>query len=223
MPPKIGKTVIEETVKNETKVNEAQPPVKVELLPCVNEILGVKFLTFSPYTDLVFELYQDQPFNLFTLVCTYNGDVLAVAPGLNRDKLLTGTVITEILLRLMHKFEGPELDKIAVKLTDLLITAATWLCFNPSIYFHFSTNILHAVTDDGKKYRILIKGGVQQPLFSRQNCHIKFSPDLVEVYGQRVAAGHYDAHLRFFNYLYEKLGKAGLTPNLAFTNSAPSA
>lgn len=161
MPPKIGKTVIEETVKNETKANEVQPAVKIELLPCVNEIIGVKFLTFSPYTDLVFDFYQDQPFNLFTLVCTYNGDILAVAPGLNRDKLLTGTVITEILLRLMHKFEGPELDKIAVKLADLLVNAADWLSFNPSIYFHFNTNILHAVTDDGKKYRILIKGGVQ--------------------------------------------------------------
>lgn len=223
MPPKIGKTVIEETVKNETKANEVQHAAKVELLPCVNEILGVKFLTFSPHTDLVFDLYQDQPFNLFTLVCTYNGDILAVVPGLNKDKLLTGTVITEILLRLVHKFEGPELDKITVKLADLLINAVTWLSFNPSIYFHFNTNILHAVTDDGKKYRILIKGGVQQPSFSRQNCHIKFSPDLVEVYGQRVAAGHYETHLRFFNCLHEKLGKAGLTPNLASTSSAPFA
>lgn len=223
MPPKIGKTVIEETVKNETKANEVQPAEKVELLPCVNEILGVKFLTYSPHTDLVFDIYHYQPFNLYTLVCTYNGDALAVAPGLNRDKLLTGTVITEILLRLMHKFEGPELDKIAVKLADLLINAATWLSFNPSIYFHFNTNILYAVTDDGKKYPILINDGAQQPSFSSQNSRIKFSPDLVEVYGQRVAAGHYEAHLRFFNYLHEKLGKPGLAPNNAFTSSTPFA
>ncbi|HCS5018694.1 TPA: hypothetical protein ORQ81_000188 [Escherichia coli] len=219
MPPKIVKTVIEETAKNPAKANEAQPPVKVELAPCVNEILGVKFLTYSPYTDLVFDIYHYQPFNMFTLVCTYNGDVLAVAPGLNRDKLLTGTVITEIFLRLAHKFEGPELDKIAVKLADLLINAATWLCFNPSIYFHFNTNILHAVTDDGKKYPILINDGAQQPSFSSQNSRVKFSPDLVEVYGQRAAARYYETHLRFFDYLHGKLGKPALQPNHAFTSS----
>lgn len=224
MAPKTKKTEVKETVEKpidikEAEVKQTEPSKKLALTPPTAEIHGDKILSYTPHMGLAIDIYHYPIFDLYTLVCRFNDEVLAVVPGIHKEKLLTGSVISEIFLRFMFKLDDKGISQYADKMADFFVGASTWLGFHPTAYFIFDTKMLYAEMGDSVKYPILLNEEVVPFSLSRPNKHLRFHPALENLIEYNQLEKYYVYHRMFFELLRDKL--RGKVPNssASFTSS----
>lgn len=224
MAPKTKKTEVKETVEKPTDNKEAEvkqtgPNKKLVLMPPTTEIHGDKILSYTPRASLTIDIYHYPVFDLYTLVCRLDDEILAVVPGIHKEKLLTGSVISEIFLRLMFKSDDKMISQIASKLTDFFVEASTWLGFHPTAYFVFDTKMLYAEMGDSVKYPILLNEEVVPFSLTSPNKHLRFHPALENLIEYNRLEKYYAYHRMFFELLRDKLRGKVPDSSAAFTSS----
>lgn len=224
MAPKTKKTEVKETVEKpvdtkEAEVKQTEPSKKLALMPPTTEIHGDKILSYTPRASLTIDIYHYPVFDLYTLVCRLDDEILAVVPGIHKEKLLTGSVISEIFLRLMFKSDDKMISQIASKLTDFFVEASTWLGFHPTAYFVFDTKMLYAEMGDSVKYPILLNEEVVPFSLTSPNKHLRFHPALESLIEYNRLEKYYAYHRMFFELLRDKLRGKVPDSSVSFTSS----
>ena len=224
MAPRTKKTEVKETVEKpvntkEEEVKQTEPSKKLALMPPTTEIHGDKILSYTPRMSLAIDIYHYPVFDLYTLVCRLDDEVLAVVPGIHKEKLLTGSVISEIFLRLMFKSDDKRISQIACKMTDFFVEASTWLGFHPTAYFIFDTKMLYAEMGDSVKYPILLNEEVVPFSLSSPNKHLRFHPALESLIEHQRLEKYYAYHRMFFELLRDKLRGKVPDSSVSFTSS----
>lgn len=224
MAPRTKKTEVKETVEKpvntkEEEVKQTEPSKKLALMPPTTEIHGDKILSYTPRASLAIDIYHYPVFDLYTLVCRLDDEILAVVPGIHKEKLLTGSVISEIFLRLMFKSDDKRISQIACKMTDFFVEASTWLGFHPTAYFIFDTKMLYAEMGDSVKYPILLNEEVVPFSLSSPNKHLRFHPALESLIEHQRLEKYYAYHRMFFELLRDKLRGKVPDSSVSFTSS----
>lgn len=224
MAPRTKKTEVKETVEKpvntkEEEVKQTEPSKKLALMPPTTEIHGDKILSYTPRMSLAIDIYHYPVFDLYTLVCRLDDEILAVVPGIHKEKLLTGSVISEIFLRLMFKSDDKRISQIACKMTDFFVEASTWLGFHPTAYFIFDTKMLYAEMGDSVKYPILLNEEVVPFSLSSPNKHLRFHPALESLIEHQRLEKYYAYHRMFFELLRDKLRGKVPDSSVSFTSS----
>lgn len=224
MAPRTKKTEVKETVEKpvntkEEEVKQTEPSKKLALMPPTTEIHGDKILSYTPRMSLAIDIYHYPVFDLYTLVCRLDDEILAVVPGIHKEKLLTGSVISEIFLRLMFKSDDKMISQIACKMTDFFVEASTWLGFHPTAYFIFDTKMLYAEMGDSVKYPILLNEEVVPFSLSSPNKHLRFHPALESLIEHQRLEKYYAYHRMFFELLRDKLRGKVPDSSVSFTSS----
>lgn len=224
MAPKTKKTEVKETVEKpidtkEAEVKQTEPSKKLALMPLTTEIHGDKILSYTPRMGLAIDIYHYPVFDLYTLVCRLDDEILAVVPGIHKEKLLTGSVISEIFLRLMFKLDVKGISQIADKMADFFVEASTWLGFHPTAYFIFDTKMLYAEMGDSVKYPILLNEEVVPFSLTSPNKHLRFHPALENLIEYHQLEKYYAYHRMFFELLRDKLRGKVPDSSATFTSS----
>lgn len=224
MVSKTKKTEVKETVEKptdtkEAEVKQAKPSKKLALMPPTTEIHGDKIVSYTPRIGLAIDIYHYPIFDLYTLVCRLNDEVLTVVPGIHKEKLLTGSVISEIFLRFMFKLDDKGINQYADKMADFFVGASTWLGFHPTAYFIFDTKMLYAEMGDSVKYPILLNEEVVPYSLSSPNKHLRFHPALENLIDYQRLEKYYAYHRMFFELLRDKLRGKVPDSSVSFTSS----